>query len=432
MGKRKSSKLPPPVVPVVPVVVRGGGGDRNRDIVFSKAQKMSYRHFLLAAFAAYAACNVFQPLVLPWGEATPRPPIQYAPVDLYNTLLRDKVQKIYIDPPVRGPETVIFDAKNRMYLLSEDAKLYEIRGYEGPAGGTSSSSSSIINATSVFLKDLGMGRPLGGRFAGETLYVADALLGLIRIHNVHDARSKVELVVSTVDDRRILYADDVIIGPKTGKVYFTDASEIAPDRVLGGGVDTWDTLYASKLDLLSGRATGRLLQYDPKSDKTIVLAKHLHFPNGIGTDPQEKSLIFAETFGVRLTKYDLATGELTTVIDGKDFPGYLDGVDCAAQKCYAVMPSAIVPVHKVLNMLPTALSTLARSILMALPKALAPPVKKFGGIIEYNLQDGTHRTFLDPTGTNISMLTGATWHNKRLYLGSLQNDYIGVFDPSDA
>jgi hypothetical protein len=217
-------------------------------------------------------------------------------------------------------------------------------------------------------------------------------------------------------------------------VYFTDASEIAPDRVLGSGVgvDTWDTLYASKLDILSGRATGRLLQYDPKSDKSTVLAKHLYFPNGIGTDPQEKFLIFAETAGVRLTKYDLTTGELTTVIDGKDLPGYLDGVDCAAQKCYAVMPSAIVPVHKVLNMLPTSLSTLARSILMALPKALAPPVQKFGGIIEYNLQDDTHRAFLDPTGTNIAMLTGATWHNKRLYLGSLQNDFIGLFDPSDA
>jgi Strictosidine synthase len=416
MVKRKSSKQ-----------ARGG-----RDIVFSTDQKKSYRHFLLGIFAAYASFNVFKPILLPWGAASSESPIKYASVDLKNTLLQNKAKKIYPAPPVRGPETVIFDSKNRMYVVTEDAKLYEIRDYKGTSS-TGSTGTEIINATSVFLKDLGMGRPLGGRFAGETLYLADSLLGLIRIHNVHDKKSKVELVVSSVDQQRILYADDVIVGPKTGKVYFTDASEIAPDRIRVG-VDsstTWDTLHASKLDLMSGRATGRLLQYDPKSDQTIVLAKQLRFPNGIGIDPTETSLIFAETFGIRLTKYDLETGELKTVIDSEDLPGYLDGVDCGAQKCYAVMPSAIVPAHKILNVLPIAVSAFLRSLLMSLPKALVPPVKKFGGIIEYNMQDGTHRAFLDPSGKSISMLTGATLHNNLLYLGSLQNEYIGVFDPSD-
>lgn len=399
---------------------RGG-----KDIVFTKQQKSRYRHFLLGIFAAYTSYNVFKPMILPCGEASPRDPIKYASLDSQNKLLVGTAQKIYPDPPVPGAETIIFDSKKRMYVVTEDAKLYQVKDFR-PSGADS----HTINATSVYLKDLGMGRPLGGRFAaGDTLYVADALLGLIRIRNVHDPKSKVELVVSSVDDTKILYADDVIIGPKTGKVYFTDASDIAPGRV---GVDTWDTLYASKLDLMSGRGTGRLIEYDPKSDETKVLAKGLYFANGIGVDAKESSLIFAETFGIRLTKYSLETGELSTLIDSEDLPGYLDGVDCGPEKCYTVMPSAIVPLHKVFNALPEPLSQLVRTMLMALPKSLAPPVKKFGGIIEYDLTDGSHRKILDPKGDTISMLTGVTLQNGKLYLGSLQNDYIGVFDPTVA
>jgi sugar lactone lactonase YvrE len=84
-----------------------------------------------------------------------------------------------------------------------------------------------ITAKSKVVADLGMGRPLGGRFDAQgTLYIADAHLGLTRLKNPGSGSSKVELVASRVFDQEqwtpILYANDVAVGPNTGMVYFTD------------------------------------------------------------------------------------------------------------------------------------------------------------------------------------------------------------------
>ena len=36
----------------------------------------------------------------------------------------------------------------------------------------------------------------------------------------------------------------------------------------------------------------------------------------------------------------------------------------------------------------------------------------------------------DPTGKDIGALTGVTVHDNKLYLGSLENDFVGVYDLS--
>jgi len=186
-----------------------------------------------------------------------------------------------------------------------------------------------------------------------------------------------------------------------------------------------------------GKPTGRLLLYDPMTDVTSVLVSNLHFANGVAVNADETAVFVAETFGVHLLRYDLKDGTLSTVVANDQLPGYLDGVDCDwhtsnSKKCYAVMPSLVVPVHTLWNALPSFLSRGLRTLLMALPRILAPPVKKFGGIVEYDPSNAsaTTRLLLDPTGREISMLTGATVHQGKLYLGSLQNDYIGVYDLS--
>ena len=77
--------------------------------------------------------------------------------------------------------------------------------------------------------DLGVGRPLGGKITknGE-VYIADTLLGLIRIPDLNAERPKVELVASSVKTSEgtssILYADDLDVGPRTGHVYFSDGT----------------------------------------------------------------------------------------------------------------------------------------------------------------------------------------------------------------
>ena len=118
--------------------------------------------------------------------------------------------------------------------------------------------------------------------------------------------------------------------------------------------NTWDTLYASKLDLAHGSGTGRVLVYDPAMDETAVLVHGIKFSNGITVDKDEMYILFAETFGVNLLKYNLQgekAGIVEVVIHSKDLPGYLDGVNCSWKtgKCYSVMPSSIVPIHKLWN-----------------------------------------------------------------------------------
>jgi hypothetical protein len=64
---------------------------------------------------------------------------------------------------------------------------------------------------------------------------------------------------------------------------------------------------------------------------------------------------------------------------------------------------------------------------MLLPPALAPKPKPYGGLYEFDAETGNLTVIQDPTGQDIGMLTGVTVHDNKLYLGSLRNDYIGVY-----
>jgi Strictosidine synthase len=319
------------------------------------------------------------------------------------------------------------------------------------------------------------------------MYIADAVLGLTRVSDVLDPYSKVEIVASHVIDDKItiykydngtveevveqiatpiLYADDVTIGPRSGKVYFTDASNIPADRLTikpKKGINKkklkrekrvasvkqitpnysefrWDTLYASKLDLSRNVGSGRLLEYDPATDQVRVLLRGFNFPNGIAImDENEEAVVFAETFGIRLYKYNIKDGSLEVLVDSKAFMGYLDGADCVVKVhgnkdvtidnlCYAVMPSAIVPAMKFINSMPSFVNKLLRSLIMILPRTITPEIASFGGLIEVNPKTSEYRFLLDPTGQDLRFLTGVTHYQGKLYLGSLENDFIGVYD----
>jgi sugar lactone lactonase YvrE len=145
----------------------------------------------------------------------------------YNgTILDGKVKKIYERLEqgqkrlMTGPETIVFGNDGTMYSLTEEGFLVSLSEFEEKDDGVT------ITAKSKVVADLGMGRPLGGRFdAQDTLYLADAHLGLTRLKSPGSG-SKVELVASRVFDEgkwtQIMYANDVAIGPTTGLVYFTD------------------------------------------------------------------------------------------------------------------------------------------------------------------------------------------------------------------
>lgn len=127
-------------------------------------------------------------------------------------------------PILRGPETVVVDKAGTIYAIARGAKLVRLDQLQ-----PSKDDPQTLTAKATIVKDLGGGAPLGGAFTpdGNTLYIADVILGLIRIRNFHkDPNAKIELVANTVMDdgtlTKIQFADDVVVGPKTGKIYFSD------------------------------------------------------------------------------------------------------------------------------------------------------------------------------------------------------------------
>lgn len=48
-------------------------------------------------------------------------------------------------------------------------------------------------------------------------------------------------------------------------------------------------------------------------------------------------------------------------------------------------------------------------------------------VVEVSFDGRILRTLQDPGGEVITLITAVTEHNGKLYLGSLHNDYIGVY-----
>lgn len=195
-------------------------------------------------------------------------------------------------------------------------------------------------------------------------------------------------------------------------------------------------MYGAKSDCIRASKTGRLLQYDPVTDEVQVLARGFHFANGVSVDKDENWIVFGETFALRIQKYNLATGTVESVVNG-GLTGYPDGLDCAwrgvtslqSSMCYAAIPSSILPIMKVVRMLPHPIDMFVRSLLLSLPKSMAPPIQLYGGVAVFDpeSENGSIHYIQDPKGKDVGMLTGVTVHDNKLYLGSLKNDYIAVY-----
>lgn len=389
-----------------------------------------FNHFCIHIFHCFLKKQIF-----PIGQPDVLERVQLASVDRSNRSLVGQTRRIVAatkkddehsqQPSFQGAETPVVDPKTgNVYFVNEESFLVSLSNLQV---GNDADRTSTMDAQVV--RHLGSGRPLGGAIDGHgMLYIADAVLGLLRIA-LTAKHPSLEIIASgvTLPDGSwspLNYANDVCIGPKTGKIYFTDASDIRSDRT----GNTWDTLYASKVDLLRGRPAGRILSFDPKTQNVDVVATGIRFANGISVDKNEQYLIVAETFGPRILKYELTTGTTNVLIDTPDLPGYPDGVDCAGNKCYAAIPSSIVPLHRLVNALPGPMSVLLRGLVMALPRRFAPNTKPYGGIIEFDIHTGASRLYQDPLGEDVSFLTGVAVHEGKLFLGSLKKAFVGVME----
>jgi hypothetical protein len=193
---------------------------------------------LVSVFMACLSPEFFLSRLFPYGFPAALPTATrptYSEVDMMNDRLRfrhGKLQRIYeridetgngIGRLLRSGETIVFGPDGTMYTVTDQGYLISLTDLV-------EESSVRITAKTTVVKDLGPGRPLGAKFTpnGNTLYIADAVLGLLRVQDPSKSESRVEIVVSEVMDNgrrtRLKFADDVVIGPKTGRVYFTDGT----------------------------------------------------------------------------------------------------------------------------------------------------------------------------------------------------------------
>jgi sugar lactone lactonase YvrE len=249
------------------------------------------------------------------------------------------------------------------------------------------------------------GRPLGLRPDDQGgLWIADSIKGLLHM----TAEGVVSVLADKIGDEPLRFVDDLDV-EQNGHIWFSDASQRFDYRQVA-------------LDFFEGSRTGRLLRYDPMTQRVDVMMDGLFFANGVTLGPGDEYVLVNETGMGRVHRLWLKgarAGEQEVFVDA--LPGTpdnirFDGVDTF----WIAMPSlrasidalASLPrLRAVLSLLPLPLLDAA-----AQPASFVIGVNLEGEVI-HNLQDQSNP---------FNYITGATACGDTLYLGSLRTQAVGM------
>jgi sugar lactone lactonase YvrE len=261
------------------------------------------------------------------------------------------------------------------------------------------------------------GRVLGFDFDGSgNLIAADAVKGLLSI----SPERKVTVLTDKVGTGPIRYADAVIVA-RNGKMYVSDASTRFAPASWGG------TFEASVLDILEQSATGRVLEYDPATGTTRVVARGLSFANGVALSQDEQTLFVNETGRYRVWKISVAANDLdvtqgsslaSVLLD--NLPGYPDnlmrGLDGKIWLGFAK------PRNPTIDKM--AGQPFMRKLTLRLPRAMWPIPPAYGHVMAF-MEDGRVVVDLqDPSGA-YPETTAVTETPDKLYVQSLHAKGLG-------
>jgi sugar lactone lactonase YvrE len=264
------------------------------------------------------------------------------------------------------------------------------------------------------------GRVLGFDFdAAGNLIAADAVKGLLSI----GPDRKITVLTDQVGGDPIRYADAVVVA-RNGKMYLSDAStRFAPAR--WGG-----TFEASVLDIIEQSSTGRILEYDPATRGTRVVAKGLSFANGVALSQDEKDLFVAETGKYRVWKIPAEARELDIAQGGAqarllldNLPGYPDNLMRGMDgKIWMGLTKPRSPVVDGMAEKP-----FLREMTLRLPRALWPVPKAYGHVMAFTEDGKIVADLQDPSGA-YPETTAVTETADRLYVQSLHAKGLGWLD----
>ncbi len=343
-----------------------------------------------------------QPVV--WQKPLPAP---YVGDHAVNTKLAN-LQSIATGSEI-GPEHLAVGPDGKLYAAMASGNVLRMQ----PDG----------SAQEVFVNT--QGRVLGFDFDAQgNLIAADAMRGLLSIA----PNGSITVLVSEVKGDPIRYADAVVVA-KSGKMYLSDATTRFAPKDWGG------TFEASVLDILEQSSTGRIIEYDPATKTTRIVATGLSFANGVALSANERHIYVAETGKYRIWRIEVNAVDLdvrqTSGLSGAthivlpNLPGYPDnlmrGLPTADGK-----PKLWVGLAKPRSQVVDGMAEkpLLRSITLRLPRFLWPIPPRYGHVIAFT-EDGTIvQDLQDPTGV-YPETTSVLETKERLYIQSLHAKNIG-------
>ncbi len=269
------------------------------------------------------------------------------------------------------------------------------------------------------------GRVLGFDFdAAGHLIAADAVKGLLSIA----PDGKVTVLADKVGGDPIRYADAVVVA-QNGRMYLSDASTRFAPKDWGG------TFEASVLDILEQASTGRVIEYDPATRSTRVVARGISFANGVALSQDEKHLFVNETGKYRVWKIAVDVSDLDIAqLNGRtssqpspqarvlldNLPGYPDNL-MRGQGGKVWLGFAKPRGAAIDNM---AGKPWLRSLTLRLPRALWPIPQPYGHVIAFTDDGKVVADLQDPSGA-YPETTAITETADRLYVQSLHAHGLG-------
>lgn len=351
--------------------------------------------FIVALIVATLFYLFFAPVSITPGAWTP--PIAPSLTGPYqqNTRLA-VVQRLYIGSG-HAPEDVAIDAEGRIYGGLEDGRIVQLQ----PDG----------MQARVFADT--HGRPLGLIFDRDgNLLVADAIKGLLSI----DKAGQVKLLADQVDGVKFGCLNDLDVAAD-GTIYFTEASNKYP-------------MSEHVTDLLEHQPNGRLLAWDPKTQKARTLLPGIYFANGVAVSPDQSFVLVVETGMYRVQRFWLTgpkAGQSDIFID--NLPGFPDGI--LANKGHSpggqdkFWLALVTPRQSLFDkLLP---HPFLRKVVFRLPKSLQPAPQHYSFILALDTQGRVIDNLQNGSPGCYSQIANVVERDGTLYFGSIGEDTIGRF-----
>ncbi len=256
------------------------------------------------------------------------------------------------------------------------------------------------------------GRPLGLEIGVDgRLLVCDAHRGVLRVDTASGA---VEAVTDSLNGSPMRFCNNAAVAGD-GTVWFSDSSTRY-------GIDQW------KDDFVQNTRTGRLARLDPDGSVEVVIGG-LAFANGVALSKDEDFVCVAES-GARTVVRRWLTGNRKGMRDllCQNLPGYPDNIARGSDGLiWVTIGSPTDPLVERLHTAPMALRKLATKV----PAPLQPKPKQTVRVQAFD-SVGTlvHDIDVRPAehGTAYHMVTGVREHEGRVWMGSLHEPAVAVYE----